>query len=56
MTDLWIQPPRRWNETLAGYLWLPRLIDKIRAFQSGTLGAYAYPSHWTARKASAQQQ
>ena len=44
MTDLKLQPPRRWNETVAGNLWLPRLIDKIRAFQTGTLGAYAYPS------------
>lgn len=25
-------------------IWLPRLIDKVRAFQAGTLGAYAYPS------------
>lgn len=29
---------------MAGVLWLPRLIDKVRAFQAGTLGAYAYPS------------
>jgi uncharacterized protein DUF5069 len=45
MNDLSANPPRRWNETLAGYLWLPRLVDKIRAFQAGTLGAYAYPSY-----------
>ena len=45
MTDLKLQPPRRWNETVAGYLWLPRLIDKVRAFQTGTLGAYSYPSY-----------
>ena len=37
-------PPRRWSETLAGMIWLPRLIDKVRAFQAGTLGTYAYPS------------
>src|SRR5437870_4591357 len=44
MTDLSTHPPRRWNETLAGYLWLPRLIDKVRAFQGGKLGTSAYPS------------
>jgi uncharacterized protein DUF5069 len=44
MTDLRVHPPRRWNESLAGLIWLPRLIDKIRAFQAGTLGTYAYPS------------
>jgi hypothetical protein len=38
------RPPRRWSETLAGMIWLPRLIDKVRAFQAGTLGTYAYPS------------
>ncbi len=37
-------PPRRWSEALAGMIWLPRLIDKVRAFQAGTLGTYAYPS------------
>ena len=37
-------PPRRWSDTLAGMIWLPRLIDKVRAFQAGTLGTYAYPS------------
>mgnify|MGYP001356953375 FL=1 len=25
-------------------IWLPRLLDKARAFQAGTLGTYAYPS------------
>ena len=44
MTDLRVHPPRRWNESLAGFIWLPRLIDKVRAFQAGTLGTYAYPS------------
>lgn len=29
---------------MAGLIWLPRLIDKVRAFQAGTLGTYAYPS------------
>ncbi len=42
--DLRQQPPRRWSDALAGMIWLPRLIDKVRAFQAGTLGAYAYPS------------
>ena len=42
--DLQQQPPRRWNTEVAGMIWLPRLIDKVRAFQAGTLGAYAYPS------------
>lgn len=42
--DLGQQPPRRWSDTLAGMIWLPRLIDKVRAFQAGTLGTYAYPS------------
>lgn len=37
-------PPRRWSESLAGLIWLPRLLDKVRAFQAGTLGTYAYPS------------
>lgn len=42
--DLSQQSPRRWSDTLAGIMWLPRLIDKVRAFQAGTLGTYAYPS------------
>jgi hypothetical protein len=42
--DLGQHPPRRWSDTLAGMIWLPRLIDKVRAFQAGTLGTYAYPS------------
>jgi hypothetical protein len=42
--DLRQHPPRRWSETVAGMIWLPRLIDKVRAFQAQTLGTYAYPS------------
>ena len=42
--DLREHPPRRSRERLAGFIWLPCLIDKVRAFQAGTLGAYAYPS------------
>lgn len=42
--DLRQHPPRRWSDQLAGMIWLPRLIDKVRAFQAGILGTYAYPS------------
>ena len=42
--DLRQQPPRRWSDSVAGMIWLPRLIDKVRAFQTGRLGTYAYPS------------
>jgi hypothetical protein len=34
--------PRRWNETLDGIRWLPRLIDKARMERSGRLGAYLF--------------
>jgi hypothetical protein len=34
--------PRRWNETVEGIRWLPRLIDKARMAQRGTLGAYLF--------------
>jgi len=34
--------PRRWNETLDGIRWLPRLIDKARMAQRGELGAYLF--------------
>ena len=44
MMDLRAHPPRRSSDSLAGFIWLPRLLDKVRAFQAGTLGAYAYPS------------
>jgi hypothetical protein len=40
--DLRRMPPRRWSDTLDGIPWLPRLIDKARAVQAGTLGAYLY--------------
>lgn len=29
---------------MGGMIWLPRLLDKLRAYQAGTLGSYAYPS------------
>ena len=32
------------DATLEGYAWLPRMIDKARAFRAGTLGDYyRYP-------------
>jgi Domain of unknown function (DUF5069) len=40
--DLRVEPPRRWNERVDGIPWLPRLIDKTRAAQAGTLGAYLF--------------
>ncbi len=38
--DLRRGPPRRWNESVEGVVWLPRLIDKIRAQRAGRLGNY----------------
>lgn len=40
--DLTGAPPRRWNVAVDGVVWLPRLIDKARAYQAGTLGAYLF--------------
>ncbi|MBC7544405.1 MAG: DUF5069 domain-containing protein [Candidatus Sericytochromatia bacterium] len=40
--DLTKQPPRSPYEYLDGYVWLPRLIDKARAYSDGTLGDYHY--------------
>jgi len=34
--------PRRWSERIDGIPWLPRLIDKARASNAGTLGTYLY--------------
>jgi hypothetical protein len=34
--------PRRWNETVGGIRWLPRLIDKARMARRGTLGTYLF--------------
>jgi mannose-6-phosphate isomerase-like protein (cupin superfamily) len=31
------------DETLGGYLWLPRMIDKARAKQADTLGRFVHP-------------
>jgi hypothetical protein len=42
--DLSRNVPRSPFDTLHGFMWLPRLIDKTRAMQAGTLGDYApYP-------------
>lgn len=41
--DLTRQEPRAPRETLAGLVWLPRLIDKARAKQAGTLGDFDSP-------------
>jgi hypothetical protein len=40
--DLRAHPPRRWNVALEGVIWLPRMIDKARAYDAGTLGLYLY--------------
>jgi hypothetical protein len=38
------EEPELMDATLAGYPWLPRMIDKARASQAGTLGTYyRYP-------------
>ena len=41
--DLALEEPRPMDEELAGYAWLPRMIDKARAFDAGTLGNYVHP-------------
>lgn len=40
--DLALRPPRRWSTSVDGVIWLPRLIDKARAFDAGTLGIYLF--------------
>lgn len=40
--DLRVQPPRRWSDAIDGIQWLPRLIDKTRAAQTGKLGSYFF--------------
>ena len=40
--DLRSGAPRRWNAEVDGVIWLPRLIDKARACDAGTLGMYLY--------------
>jgi len=41
--DLAREEPRPMDETLAGYAWLPRLIDKARAADAGSLGDLVHP-------------
>lgn len=41
--DLRQQYPRSPRETLSGYVHVPRMVDKCRAFLAGTLGEYVYP-------------
>lgn len=41
--DLTSAEPRGMDETLGGYVWLPRMIDKARAKQAGTLGHFVHP-------------
>jgi hypothetical protein len=40
--DLTARPPRRWNVAVDGVVWLPRMIDKARAYRAGTLGSYLF--------------
>jgi hypothetical protein len=42
--DLTQEDPEPMDAKLAGFPWLPRMIDKARASQAGTLGTYyRYP-------------
>ena len=41
--DLAVEEPRPMDEELAGYAWLPRMIDKARAYEAGTLGDLMHP-------------
>jgi hypothetical protein len=41
--DLRVHPPRPMEATLAGYAWLPRMIDKARAHAAGSAGTFVYP-------------
>jgi len=40
--DLRTQPPRRWSDAIDGVIWLPRIAEKARAFDAGTLGSFLY--------------
>ena len=42
MNDVNAMPPRRWCERIDGICWLPRMIDKARAYDAGTLGNYFF--------------
>ena len=41
--DLTQHPPRSPRARLGGYVHLPRLLDKARAFAAGKVGEYVYP-------------
>lgn len=42
--DLSLEEPRAMDASVAGYPWVPRMIDKARAARAGTLGPYfRYP-------------
>ena len=41
--DLTQHPPRSPRARLGGYVHLPRLLDKARAFAAGKAGEYVYP-------------
>ena len=41
--DLTQHPPRSPRVRLGGYVHLPRLLDKARAFAAGKIGEYIYP-------------
>ena len=41
--NLLLQYPRSPRDTLGGYVHLPRMIDKVRSKNAGTLGLYIYP-------------
>jgi len=41
--DLYKEVPRSPQETMAGLVHLPRMIDKARAFRTGKLGEYIFP-------------
>lgn len=47
--DLTRHPPRSPRTRLGGYVHLPRLIDKARAFAAGKAGDYHYPCPFDAR-------
>src|ERR1700681_232615 len=40
--DLRTTQPRGWSVQVDAVIWLPRLIDKARAYDAGTLGLYLY--------------
>ena len=47
--DLALHPPRSPRTRLGGYVHLPRLIDKARAFAAGKNGDFHYPCPFDAR-------